>query len=287
MEAFLLEISSKQKEQGEPLFQKLRMCTNYREFLRTYLDARNLSLADWARLTGFGRGFPGEVLSGKRRLTAKSYYPFERAFKLPLQGKKFFYCLVAIEETDLFPYFDKTQAQELIQNLKLNPWDRSRRQIQELEQPNFQTLLKDQNILSIYAAAGDQKTGANFETIQARTQLPQLEISKLLAKLEAFGLLQKIDQNYYPKDLHLFLKTSDQSEILSSLFIKATDKARRRLVQASHLDNEFFFTSQFCIRMSRMPELKTALRETILKFVDDSIDVDGDRVAHLLMALHL
>lgn len=82
--------SSKAKEQGEFLFQKLRQSTSYREFLKIYLDSRALSLSDWARATGFGRGFLEYVLSGKRRLTMKSYHPFEKALTVPLVGKNFF-----------------------------------------------------------------------------------------------------------------------------------------------------------------------------------------------------
>ena len=91
------------KEASIVLLKQLQQSTDYRSFLRVYLAGRSLSLSDFARAAGFGRSFPSDVLSKKRRLTSKSAYAFEKALKLPIAGKKFFRLLVALEEHDSFP----------------------------------------------------------------------------------------------------------------------------------------------------------------------------------------
>jgi transcriptional regulator with XRE-family HTH domain len=273
-------------ELQETLFRKLRQSANYRDFLQTYLTLRNLTLSDFARATGFGRGFPGDIISGKRRLTAKSYYPFEKALKLPLLGKKLFRLLVAVAEPDIFPELDRVHLDAHLQDLRKKPWDRSRRQVQEIESPGFHQLLKEYEVMKVYAAAGNPDTGASREQILRRTRLPAAELDKNLQKLEDIGLLHREDRQYFPKDLHLFLQTSDRSQILTTLFQRATEVAHRRVSQAADSKSEFFFTSQFCVSEIHMPALKAALRETILKFVDDSIDPEGDRVIRLLLSMH-
>lgn len=279
--------TNQQQQRLEALYENLHRCKTYREFLQAYLEGRDLSLSDIARAAGFGRGFPGDVISGKRRLTAKSYYPFEKALKLPLAGKKYFRCLVAIEEPDIFPEFSSSDAQEMIVSLRKKPWVSSRRQAHETESPGFEQLLSEEHVIGVYAAAGKPEKGATREQIAQRMQIPSLELEKSLQKLEAIGLLEQREETYYPKDLHLFLKTSDHSQVLTTLFQKAVDKARRRVSNAVSSESEFFFTSQFCIRENAMPALKKALRETILKFVDEAIEPEGDRVVQLLTTLHL
>jgi hypothetical protein len=275
------------KERLKLVPEQLRTSKNYREFLQIYLAARALSLSDFARATGFGRGFPGDVISGKRRLTSKSYHPFEKALKVPTAGRLFFRCLVAVEEPDVFPNLKAAEATRTLAELRCRSWNPQRRQIQETGNPNFHRLLKDHEVIAIYAAAGKPETGATRQQIALRTRLPDLKLEKCLQKLEEIGLLEKKGETFHPTDLHLFFKTSDRSQILTALFQRATDKAHNRILHAVNSDAEFFFTSQFCVRESMLPELKVALRETILKFIDDSIEPEGDRILHLVTALHL
>lgn len=287
LEAFRLETKPVLKEPIEALFEQLRYNSNYREFLKNYLEARSLSLSDFARATGFGRGFPGDVISGKRRLTAKSFPAFEKALKLPLSGRKYFRYLVALAEPDIFPDLTPSQVERALQELRSKPWNRPYRQIQEKEDPSFQFLLQDQDVMAVYAAAGSPESGATREQILQRTRLSEGNLEKALKRLESVGLLTKTGDLYFPKDLHLFLMSSDKSQLLTALFQKAAEKAQRRAPTGVSSATEFFFTSQFCVHEKDLPALKLALRETILKFVDEAIASEGDRIAKLVTALHL
>lgn len=279
--------TNQSKDQVEVLFKKLRDSANYRDFLKNYLEGRGLSLSDFARATKFGRGFPGDILAGKRRLTVKSFYPFEKALKLPLPGKKMFRCLVALEEPDIFPELTTSEVEKTLTSLRAKAWYRARGHVEEKSHQGFQNLMADPDIISVYAAAGDPEMGATFEQICLRTRLPQLDLSKHLQKLLDMKLMSCKDGIYYPNDLHLFLQTSDRSQILSMLFKNAAEAAQRRVPQGLSSDSEFFFTSKICVREGNLPALKAALRETVLKFVDDSVESDGDRIVNMVTAMHL
>ncbi len=269
--------------------QGLRSAVDYRIFLKTYLDSHGLNLSDFARATGFGRGYPSDVLSGRRRLTLKSLRTFEGALKLPATGRKLFRLLVAREERDLFPEWDLAFIEESIRSLRARPWGRAHRELRSKELSDRAEILRDPLTLVVYAAAGSPGAGATFEQLRIRTRCADRDLERVLKGLEQVGLIQFSENRYEPADLHLFLKTSDQGELLRDLFRAACQTASQRILSPDAADSrqEMFFTSAFCVDEKKMPELKTALRKTILQFVDDSIRPEGDRVVRLVAAMHV
>lgn len=266
----------------------VRASENYRTFLKSYLEEASLSLSDLARAAGFGRGFPGDVISGKRRITAKSYHSFEKALKLPQSGRKLFKYLVAREEPDVFPELDPVVVARGIDDLRAKPWGHSRRDVAESRAPDVARLFRDPKSVLVYTASGRPGRGATLEEISKRTSLPPEELVAVVKALESAGMIkfQESESRYEPQDLHLFMRADKQSELFLGIFRTACLEAAERAPQALRSEQEFFFTSTFCIREDQLSELKSALRETILKFVDDSICDDGDKIVRLTTALH-
>lgn len=274
----------------------LRKAKTYREFLETYLMTSGLSLSDFARATEFGRGFPGDVLSGKRRLTAKSSFRFERALKVPSAGKRLFRLLVAIEEADLHPEIDRAKISVELEALRTKAWKRSRTNSHEITTPKFQAGKLSRKMMAVYAAAGDPQTGASLREVESRTGFSEKEVLKIANELAVLQLLEfsrgvsvepSDETRVLPRDLHLFLQTTDQSALLEHLFRQSAQLAVQQLTQGGKSQDEFYFNSSFCVRAEKLPELKKELRETVLKFIDDSIEDNGTKVVHLLTALHL
>jgi transcriptional regulator with XRE-family HTH domain len=267
---------------------KVKEAKNYRDFLRAYLDERSINLSDLARLTGFARGFPSDVISGRRRLTARTYPAFEKALKIPASGRKLFRLLVAIEEPDIF--YDLKMSPDLlceaVENLRKSAWIKSRRDLATREVPFIENLGQNPHIMSVFAAAGLPGQAASIEQIQKKTQLTRQEVQSSLSALQNSGLIRRIEDLYEPVELHLFLKAFDQSEAITALFQRSCLHASKRSSIAMGSNEELFFASSFCIDSGRLPELKNALRETILKFVDEAMNSDGDRVIQLITALH-
>lgn len=266
---------------------KVRESQDYRSFLKAYLDEKSISLSDFARAAGCHRGFPGDVISRKRRLTAKSFYGFEKALRLPADGKKLFRLLVAREEDDVLNEVDRLKLPESIQSLKAKSWVRSRRNIKEIVKTSLEDLLQRPEVPLVFAATGDGQKGATYDQIQSRVHLKIDLLDRTLEQLVNSGLLKFENERYYSQDLHVFFQGVDSQEILGKLFRKAVlDSAERSAVSWNSKD-EFFFFSNLCIRKNQLPELKEALRNTVLSFVDEAIQADGDQIVKLTASLHL
>jgi hypothetical protein len=108
-----------------------------------------------------------------------------------------------------------------------------------------------------------------------------------LQELTKYHLIEYKNGTYEPVDLHLFFKSHDSSSFVVSLFKQSCLLASRRIEDSISSEDELFFTSQVCIKRSELPALKKQLRETILNFIDDSISSEGDRVARILVGMHL
>lgn len=263
---------------------------NYRVFLQDYILIKDIKLSDFARLVGCTRGFPSDILKGRRRLTAKSYYSFEKALKLPLPYKKMFQLLVAKEEPDIFAHIIDMQTIDIkIESLKQNRISQKNHSTFVQNNENdlaFQKILNNPHTMSVVAAAGDPESGATLQQIQQRTRLTDHNLNKTLNDLREYGLLKQVHDRYYPQDLHLFFQTKNTSEMLSKFFHQAMRSAEKRLSQINDQSSEMFFVSEFCIQENQMPQFKKELKGLVLKFIDDSIAAEGTRVAKLLTALH-
>lgn len=266
----------------------LVLSADYRTFVKTYLQMKNLNFSDFSRAANCTRAFTNQVLSNKRRLTSKSVYTFEQAFKLPLNAKKIFRLLVAKEEADLFPEMDRSNLENQIRKLQMSIESKSRKDYSEAD---FAQIDKDLEIthqaISIFAACGDHNSGSSLEQLYQRTRLAENVLTKNIDLLMKMNLLEKREDLYFPVNMHIYLQTKTQSELLNLVFKTAANSATSRLGHITEDSNEFFFASQFCVNESQMPALKRELRESILKFVDESLVSNGDRVVKVVTALHL
>lgn len=270
-------------------WERVRSAEDYRSFLRAYLEERELNISDLARAAGYGRGYPSDVIKGKRRLTARSCHAFESALKLPSPGRKLFRLLVARDEPDHFPELDPTRLPAMIQALREKPWGNSRRDVREAESRALKSVFTDPRAALVFAVSGQPGRGASFDLIKNRTGLSDGDLASVLRNLERAGLIKHDEPTslYEPSDLHLFVKSSGEDRFLASLFQIACGAAANRVSQAASSESEFFFSSVYCVREEVLPELKKALRETVLKFIDESIDADGSRMVRFMTALHL
>ncbi len=271
----------------ENKWDSLRLAPDYRAFLQAYLETRKISLSDLARAAGFGRGFPGDVISGRRRLTVKSFRAFETALKLPPSGRRYFRYLVAREERDLFPDLKPESVERGISELRSREWTRSRRELPERANPSVSEVMRDRNCLAVYAAAGSPGKGATRDQLASRTRLDELDVRKAIALLAKAGVVEETTERVLPLDLHVALKASGAGAAFATLFQSACEAAAVRSKSAVTSEQELFFTSSFGIDEARLPELKAALRSVILKFVDECIEPEGTRVVHLTTGLHL
>lgn len=186
-------------------WQTLRDSADYRQFLKAYLDLHTLNYSDLGRMTGFGRSFPSDVINGRRSLTAKSYAAFAAALKLKPIEKKLFRLLVAKEEPQVLPEYKNQSIDVLIQDLRKKATPVPRRDVVKAKNSDLEVLLKNPDVLSVYAACGEPGKGASLEKIHQRTQLNSDRLSRAIKDLEKVNLVKWENGLYEPMDLHLFL----------------------------------------------------------------------------------
>jgi transcriptional regulator with XRE-family HTH domain len=265
---------------------KIRASEDYRSFLKTYLSEFSLSYSDFARVAGVTRGFPSDVIQGKRRLTSQSCFHFEKALKLPAAGRQLFRMLVAKEEPDEFPEFRPVRVLQAIDELRTKTWLEPRRTLHDREAPQARTVFQDRKAALVYASSGEPGKGATFDEMLKRTRLKEAELREVIDRLVAAGILRREEDRLISQELHLFVPAADRNAMFTKIFQNACQAASESVVRAVDSEQDMFFTSAFCVKESQLPMLKAALRETVLRFVDNSIAPDGDRIVHLISALH-
>jgi len=290
VESALETNGTERQAKKEEAWTQFKDCNDYRSFLRIYLEQRTMSCSQFAKLSGFARGYAADVISGRRRLTAKTYPAFEQALKVPSSGKKFFRLLVAVAEPDLFPDLKKPSIPKQIDDLRAKSWESARREVEKSNLSNsLESLFLESELIAVWAAAGAPSNGARIAEIKIRTGLPEAVVSRSLQKLAALGIVV-YDENknwYEPKDSHFFFRACQHSEIFIKYFKQAAQNACQRVVLASASEQELFISSTFCVDKEKLPELKKALKKLLLDFVDESIQPNGNQIVKLVSALHL
>lgn len=275
---------------SEANWERVRSSPDYRSFLKNYLETRGLNISDLARAAGFARGSASDILTGRRRLTNKTFFAYEKALKLPSPGKKLFRCLVAQSEPDLFPDLPPEKVGKEIQKLRVQAWSRERRQVQTSDASgSWNQVLRDPNALSVYAACGEPGRGASHQQLLQRTSLAEAAVLRSLHVLQEAGLVrfEFNTSTWEPQDLHLFVQSLGQNVFVSQIFKRMSAMASERVTSELDSKEQFFFASSFCVSRERLPELKAELRKIILQYVDDAISPDGDHVAHVVTSMFL
>lgn len=264
-------------------FEKLKSAADYREFLRDYLALKGLTLSKFARLTGHARGYPSDVIGGRRRLTLQSFRSFEKALKLPPSGKKFFRCLVAAEESDIFPSSSLIALSKSLVELRLASWQPAFREVSEIL--GAEDLLKKPSTLMVLASLGTPESGAHLDEISVRSGFPKEVLIKILKGLIEVRMVTTLEDKYYGTDFHLFLSAQHQRESFKSLFQTVCSSAGTRATNHLESKEEMFLSSFLCIKSERLPEFKIELKQLLLRFVDDCVSPDGDQTVSLVAAL--
>ncbi len=269
-------------------FSLLKEVNDYREFLSVYLKITNRTLSDFARAAGFVRGFPGDIISRRRRLSAGSYKSFASALILPSAAKRYFRLLVARDERDLFPEISSSQIEKGLRSLRLKTWQSGHRVVQADLEKNLTAVMRELSCLSVYAAAGSPGSRTPLHLLISRTALSVATVKKAIQLLKKARLLEQIDSNYSPIDFHTALRSTPKpSASFKILFKSALTAAALQVDRSADPDQELFFTSSFCVNEKELGKLKTELRALLLRYVDEAIEPEGGRVVHLVTGLHL
>lgn len=266
--------------------ESLKLSRSYRDFLSRYLKLKRNSLGSFAARVGSSRGFPSEVISGKRRLTNKSAPQFAKGLKLPKVAVDFFKILVSIEEADVFPEIDRSTIVARLEKLKKKSWSRSIQPVSDLESENLiEEASRDPHFLPLIALLGGREVGAKGNDLALSLGIEAKHVQFLLSKLVQANLVELKNGLYFCSGEHLNLQTVTDNLRLAAIFKSEAIRAIQKVPQADS-EKDFFFCSSFTVKPESMPQLKQALKKLIIEFVDESIDNDSSNLAKLVCGFY-
>ncbi len=257
---------------------------DYRSFILTYKKEKSIkssfSYSQIAQRAGFSSSsFPRDVAVGQKRLTVSSLYLMIKGLGLTGDLADYFKMLVNSEHADTI--IDGKKILE-IERTKQNLKDRIRKK----KNLSFESdPYKYEFFPIIYAACGNEATGATIDEIQNKTNLPTLEIENTLNALIGFKLINKKQTRYIPYNSHLFFEAIDESTAFKKFFnyllIQASVKSKKDFKSQENL----FFASSFSVKKSQQENLKKDLRTLLLSYIDKAEQADGDKINSIICSM--
>lgn len=259
--------------------------SNYSSFVLTYKELRDrhqpFSYAMIAQRAGFAsRSFPRAVAIGAKRLTPSSLMPMIKGLGLTGEVAELFKTLVYLEHPEmLFPAKPVADLNRKLEHLKLR-------------------LLKKKKLVSaeydpysvayfplIYAACGDQHMGVTLKDIIRKTKLTDEQVESSARELLVMKLLTEKKGRYCPTDSHIFMEGLGQSQAFRKFFLYLLSAASEASRKNFKSEENLFFTTCFSVHSNQMSQLKSDLREVLLRYAESSESPDGDRIASVVCAL--
>lgn len=259
-------------------------CENYRDLLKLQLSQptgkKPKSWAGLAKSAGFSsKSFLRDMLAGKKRLTARSLPKVIKAFKLEGDVQVLFEYLVKREEEDI------RQASETESFIK-KQLSKTRRRILNQGQPQTHTKIYEiPMLIDVYAALGSTTNGVTVESVAKKTKFSITQIHNCLATLIDYELVRKTGVRYLPTENHLIFNKLGSEDAFKSFYEALLHEALGATGDRFKSEQDLFFASVLSVKKTQLPEIRHALRNTLLRFIDENEDEDGESLVHLSTTL--
>lgn len=261
--------------------------TSYRSFIATLIalrktQGRPLSYAQLSRQLGVkARSYPRDIVLGNKRMSSTLLPGFVKALGLSGDLKSLFIDLVEYEENSCrISGRSEYQISASIEKTR-------RRILSEASSAiGIDAAFDMAEIPKVYAALGDPVKGASLQEIESRTSIVLERLSVLLDKMVEIGIAEKRGTRFRAKQSHLAIRGLKTSGAFKQHFLKVTEEAFNAAKRQMNADDKLFFSSSFSVRSGGLAELKSELRDLLLRYVDVSETAEGDKVVSLVCALH-
>jgi hypothetical protein len=132
-------------------------------------------------------------------------------------------------------------------------------------------------------------------TPEAGTALPQIATRASLTEAVCLSVLQQMLEqkvarhepatgHYHPRQLRLDLTDSGKDRYFKWHFEQTLAEAAREARAEFNTPDRLFFESVFTVDRTRAPQFKKALRDLLLRFVDQVENPEGDTLGKLLVS---
>ena len=261
---------------------ELSLSSSPREFLNNCIKTRKKnnqphSFAFIARSAGFqSRSFPREISIGKKSLTLSSAKALAMGLKLESDLQDILIHLVELESID-------KNAIEYTRKLKKLSAIRERIHRRH-KKPQDESALIDKHFSAVYASLGSPEVGATLQEIEKKTKLNLSEIHSTLEFLLKLNLVRIENNRYIGMTNHLAFTELKNSGFFNRLFLNRIQLVKSRAASNFHSSRSLFQETTFSVRQENLSQLKSELRNVILKFVDENENSEGDHIVSLMVS---
>lgn len=216
------------------------------------------------------RGYARNLVLGKRRITALAEEKLIKGLALEPLWAQYFHTLV--ETAASHPRDVREKSMKKLKGLKSRLEEKYDL---KASSPLSKHIHAEENSLwsKIFAALGENKTGAGLKEILEKTKLPHKKAQAQLDTMIAKGLVVFDAQSsrFIAQQNHwLTIDESNQDKNFSMIMAAKFDDAKRMARRHPSSDKHLFFASTFSCNHESMNELKQRLRELLIEFVDES-----------------
>lgn len=256
---------------------------SYRDFLQAAFNLnnaprRNQSYALFAKRAGFAsKGFLGDVIHGRKRITARSLPKFIRGLSLSGDETQLFTLLVQQTETDLCDV-EPARLEKDLSRLRSKVLAR----LEAFAQDPRQRFYRIRDWPLVYAALGDQTTGATVADVMNRTGITSAErCSRILDSMHKVGVVEEIPERraFVLRNPHLVFQEGDERSAIREFFLATNEKACQAASANFSEQSSLYFASAVSVRRDDLPRMKAELRELLVRYIDRNEQSDGDVVA--------
>jgi uncharacterized protein (TIGR02147 family) len=266
---------------------------HYRGFLfHLYKANKDLnsqfSYAFLAKQCHFGsKSFIKEVIDGKKNLSIESSRKITQGLSFPNAWAEYFSNLVLIDSK--ISLQDSLKIQKELDRLKnrLAEKIKSASSAQPTAVLDSSALFQISQWPHVYAALGNEKTGASLLEITKRTGMGSLPAEAILEFLEKEKMVLKKDRRYYALQNTVFFADLGKSAFFKKFYLQSLQSVYKNASQDFASPNSLFYTMSLSLNSNKLPKFRKDLAELLDKYTSEIEDPDGNRVAVLNCGMHL
>lgn len=265
----------------------------YREFLQQiFIYGKkfepSLSQARVSDRAGFSsRSLLSQITTGKRRPTSQAIIKISKALAITGKTRECFELLIYLEHQDLDP--SNRKLDQLKERLVKVRWQLSHdlSTKPELKESSAAILFSSAESMKVFASLGTVEKGATIDEIISRTRLPKNLVQKNLNLFLSHKIINQNQDRYFVNTDSLDYAQIGEVESFRKRFQTSAQALAKRAFQSSlESGSELFFLSTIPVRKNQLPELKLRLKQTIIDFLDQAQDDNGDSITEVFIALH-
>ncbi len=266
--------------------QKLFHAENAAQFLKVFYETNKkqssrFSYAFLAKRCGFAsKSYISEVIVGKKNLSITSAMKITSGLNFSQNWTKYFLLLTQHEQTSAE---NKPKVQKEILQLKLR--------LQKHESSSAETALSDffdmKHWPYVYAALGDEETGATVQQIQMRTGLDPNAIVAILNHLIQKQVVIQQDQAYFACNVSLLFRGQKGRSHFQKFFLENLSQLYNKATKNFESESALYLSMAISIDSKKMPQFKKSLAALLDEYTTDIENPHGDGVAVFTCGMHL